>query len=138
MSEPLPATDFSAFFLQPSAVVNIELPTGGPLLFEGRPVRVHVHGPSSAEFTAASDAQQRFIASQVQLKKGMVKSGIDPEEARQQDVRFLTAITISVENFPYPGGTAAIYLERGLAYIPEQVRAYLNDQSNFFPGKPKT
>lgn len=133
MSSHEVTTDFSAYLLSQTGVVNIELPNGQPMLFQGQPVRVHVHAPTSAKFTEASDARQRFIASHVQVKKGVIKNDVDPEQGREQDVQFLVAVTAAVENFPYPGGVAAMYRERGLSYIADQVRAYLNDQSNFFP-----
>jgi hypothetical protein len=132
------ASDFSAFFLSPTAPVDIELPTGGPMLFNGKQVRVNVYGPASAEFVAAADAQQRFIASRVTIKKGGgVKNTLDPEESHEQDAKFLAAVTASIDNFPYEGGPIAVYRERRLSYIADQVRAALNDQSSFFPGKAK-
>lgn len=132
------ASDFSAFFLSPTASVDIELPTGAPLLFNDEPVRIHVYGPSSPQFVEAADAQQRFIAARVKVGKGgAVKNSLDPEEAHEQDAKFLAAVTQSIVNFPYPGGALGIYRERALSYIADQVRARLNDQSNFFPGKAR-
>lgn len=133
-------TGFESFFLEETSVVEIELPNGEPMLYppgSGNRVKVRVYGPTSDEFVKASDAQQRFIAANVQVRRsGNVKNTVDPKEAREQDAKFLAAITSQVENFPFPGGAIAMYRNKGLQYIADQVRAHVNDQANFFARKP--
>jgi len=126
--------DFSAFLLSPAGRIEINLPNGDPMLYQGKRVAVSVYSPASAEYARAQAALQRSATSKViSAKKGVIAE----EDSFEIDARFLESITAGIENFPYPGGAAAIYRERGLLYIGEQVRAYLNEQTNFF-GKPKT
>jgi hypothetical protein len=105
------------------------------MLFEGQPVRVHVHGPASQVFIDAKaeldrDAAQRVFGA-MSKGQGNNKRGSSPESA-EADAKFLAAITASIDNFPFPGGVAAVYREPGLLYLHEQVRRHLGDLGNFF------
>lgn len=121
--------DFSQYLLSPTGRVEINLPNGEPMLHQGQRVAVNVYAPASAEYHRASTAMQRTAREKL-LGRG--KSANDADDSAEADARFLTAITVSIENFPYPGGVPAIYRQRGLMYIGEQVRAYLADEGNFF------
>lgn len=128
--------DFSAFLLSPTGRVEINLPSGDPMLYEGQPVAIHVYAPASAEYARAEAAMQR--AARDKLLSGKRGNANAAEEGDEINARFLVAVTSSVENFPYPGGPEALYRERGLMYIGEQVRAFLGDQGNFFKGSKKS
>lgn len=125
--------DFSAFLLSPTGRVEINLPNGDPMLYDGKRVAVNVFSPASAEYARAQAAVQRAARDKL---LGGKKSANEADENAEIDARFLVSITQSVENFPYPGGADAMYRERGLMYIGDQVRAYLGEQGNFF-GKSK-
>ena len=133
MSKQDSSFDFSSYLLSPTGRVEINLPNGDPMLHEGKRVAVNVYSPASAEYARAEATMRRAAMQKV---TGVKKSANDAEESAEIDARFLVSITASIENFPYPGGAEAIYRERGLLYIGEQVRQYLNDQTNFF-GKSK-
>ena len=45
--------DFSAFLLSPTGRVEINLPNGDPMLFDGKRVAVNVYSPASAEYARA-------------------------------------------------------------------------------------
>lgn len=129
------AADFSSFLLETTSRLELDLPNGKPMLWEGKPVAVLLYGPATDEYTRAKAAMDKESAtrvframSQVQKKKA---KGEDDDDA---DAKFLVAITAQFENFPYPGGTEAIYREPRLAYIGNQVRAYVGDLGNFFAG----
>uniref|UniRef100_A0A1A7GE72 Uncharacterized protein n=1 Tax=biofilter metagenome TaxID=1070537 RepID=A0A1A7GE72_9ZZZZ len=126
--------DFSHFLLSETGSVEINLPNGEPMKVDGKRVIVHVFGPASAEHARASAAMQRAAREQLFAKKGKT----DVDQAHESDVRYLLAITAGIENFPYPGGTDAIYRERRLVYIADQVRAFVGDQGNFFKPAAKS
>lgn len=132
MTKETPA-DFSAFLLSPTGRVEINLPNGDPMLYDGKRVAVNVFSPASAEYARAQAAMQRAARDKL---LGGKKSANEAEESAEIDARFLVGVTQSVENFPFPGGAPAMYRERGLMYIGDQVRAYLGEQGNFF-GKSK-
>lgn len=125
--------DFSQFLLSPTGRVEINLPNGDPMMVDGKRVAINVYSPASAEHARASAAVQRAARDKL---LGGKKSANEADESAEIDARFLTTVTESIENFPYPGGAHAIYRERGLMYIGEQVRSYLGEQGNFF-GKSK-
>ena len=127
------ATGFDAFFLTDTSRLEIDLPTGEPMLYNGQPVAVNLHGPSTDVFAKAKDAMDKEASKRVFRAmggKGAKKMDAEDEDA---DPRFLTAVTADFENFPFPGGAAAIYRDRRLQYIANQVRSHLNDLGNFFP-----
>ena len=125
---------FAAFFLSETSRVEIDLPTGEPMLYDGKQVAVNIHGPATDVFVKAKDAMDKEAQKRVFRSMGAkLKKGDD--EDKDADARFLAAITDSVENFPFPGGAGAIYRERRLKYVADQVRGHLSDLGNFF-GKP--
>lgn len=134
---PEQTADFSAFFLEETSAVEIDLPNGEPMLFDGQRVAVRVYGPSTQAFITAKTALDREAAKNMAAAFGMKQKG--REDARKDaDSAFLTAITAGIDNFPFPGGAAAVYDEPRLKYIADQVRAHVNDLGNFFKGKPKS
>lgn len=125
---------FAAFFLSETSRVEIDLPNGEPMLYDGKQVAVNVYGPATDVFAKAKDAMDKEASKRVFRSMGAkLKKG--DEEDKDADAKFLAAITDSVENFPFPGGAGAIYRERRLKYVADQVRAHLSDLGNFF-GKP--
>lgn len=122
--------DFSAFFLQDTSTVFIKLPTGEPMLYQGQPVAVVVYGPSTERHTAAKDALDREAARGIMAALAPGKEG----PAKDADAKFLSAVTERIDNFPFPGGPAAVYREQRLKYLADQVRAHLGDLGNFFKG----
>jgi hypothetical protein len=127
--------DFSSFFLAETSVVELDLPNGEPMLYQGSPVRVHVHGPATARFTKANEAMQREAAKRVMAAIG--NKGKKEAEDKDADAKFLVAITERIENFPFPGGIDAIYREPKLKYVADQVRTFVGDAGNFFGGGEK-
>lgn len=122
--------DFSAYFLQDTSTVSIKLPTGQPMLYQGQPVTVVVYGPATERYSTAKDALDREAARSLMAALNAGKDGSD----KQADARFLSAITERIDNFPFPGGPAAVYREPRLKYLTDQVRSHLADLGNFFRG----
>lgn len=123
-------TDFSAFFLSETSVVDIDLPNGQPMIYQGQPVRVHVYGPATTQYAKANDALQKEAAKRVMAAMGT--KGKKEAEDKDADAKFLVAITDRIDNFPYPGGCDAIYREPKLKYIADQVRSFVSDTGNFY------
>lgn len=134
MNQATQANPFAAYLLAATSAVDIMLPNGQPMLFDGQQVTVHIHGPASPVFIEAKaeldrDAAQRVFGA---MNKGQGKrQGATPESA-EADAKFLAAITDRIDNFPFPGGVLAVYKEARLLYLHEQVRRHLNDLGNFF------
>jgi len=129
-------TDFSAYLLDESSTVDIDLPNGEPMLHNGQRVSARVHSPSAQAFIDAKTTLDREAAKNMAAAFG-VKQKANSQADKDADAKFLTAVTIAIENFPYPGGVAAVYKEPRLKYIADQVRAHLGDLGNFFPGSAK-
>lgn len=134
--EATEALDFSAYFLTETSKVEIDLPNGDPMEFNGKRVTVHVYGPSTSRFIKAKEAMDKEAMKRIvsAAAKGRKKD----EEDKDADVKFLVAVTERIDNFPFPGGVEAIYRETKLKYLPDQVRGHLNDLGNFFKGGATT
>lgn len=128
---------FAAFFLSETSRIEIDLPNGEPMLYDGKQVAVNVHGPATDVFAKAKDAMDKEASKRVFRTMGAkMKKG--DEEDKDADAKFLTAITDSIENFPFPGGPGAVYREQRLKYVADQVRGHLNDLGNFFTAPSKS
>ncbi len=127
-------SDFSAFFLEDTSAVEIDLPNDEPMLFNGQRVTVHVYGPSTQVFIDAKTVMDREAAKNMVAAMG-VKQKTKDQADKDADAKFLTAITASIENFPFPGGVSGVYREPRLKYMADQVRTHINDLGNFFAGK---
>jgi hypothetical protein len=123
--------EFESFYLTETAALEIELPNGEPMIFNGKQVIVHIYGPSSSQYTKAKAALDKEASKRVIAALGQ-KSKNKEKEDQDADAKFLIAVTESIENFPFPGGVEAIYREPKLKYVHDQVREYLNDLGNFF------
>ncbi|WP_430233961.1 hypothetical protein [Nitrosomonas communis] len=120
--------DFSQFFLAVSGTVAINMPNGKPLMYEGNQVTVDVYGPGSIQHIKATEFIQNEATKRILIAAGNTDVKEDPDA----DVKYLLAITRSINNFPYEGGAKAIYSEPRLNYIANQVRAYVSRAGNFF------
>lgn len=122
--------DFSDYMLEETGTLDLVLPSGDAMLYNGQPVQAVIYSPASASYRAAEQARDRFVIANV--KAG--KAGDQMEQNREQHMTFLTAITKEIRNFPFSGGPAAIYREPRLQYIASQVEAYASRLGNFFKG----
>jgi hypothetical protein len=127
------AFDLAAFEAAEVGVLDVLDTAGEPLLHCGRPVRIHLYGPGSAEFvriTAKLDAASQartFAALRGKANKGAA------DEQRADQITKLVHCTREVENFPVPGGARSIYENPRLGYITAQVQRFLDDWANFPP-----
>lgn len=122
--------DLAAFLLADESRVEIDLPNGDPMLYNGQRVVVVVFGPSTPEWSAAQALKEQRATAQVFAAMG--KKPKAKTDAAEVDAQYLASITKGIENFPWPGGPLGIYREKGLMYIPHQVQRHLNDLGNFY------
>lgn len=130
--------DFSAFFLEETARLELELPTGEPMLHGGKPVAVNLYGPATKQFVKARTAMEKDASNNIMRAMGNARNKKTDDDNAESDAKYLVAVTADFENFPYPGGADAIYREPRLKYIANQVRAHLNDLGNFFKESRKS
>jgi hypothetical protein len=124
--------DLSQFELQDIAVLTLQnIDRTDDLLINGQPVRITIHGPGSPHGVKALHKAGQLAALRFQaLMRGKVdKNAATAAEAERIDK--LASLTFSVENFPVPGGAAAIYGNPKLIDITDQVEAFFNDKANF-------
>lgn len=102
-----------------------------------KPIAVNLFGPGSKEYAKAKAAQSNRIVNKMKSKG---KSNQTPEEMTAESAEFLTACTESWENMHYgdpsdsPQGEAlsiAVYSDRTLGFISDQVAGHLGGWSNF-------
>ncbi len=132
------AFDLAQAKAQDTAVLHLKGANGEPIYVEDagsepQPVTVTVYGPGSAQFQRAQlTAQRRVMAL---LKKGR-NDKRSTDERREDVAELLADLTLEFGNLQYMGlsGRAlalAIYSERQLAYIADQVNAFSADWANF-------
>lgn len=134
----LTTADFTGFMLEETTRLELELPNGDPMLFNGEQVAVHLYGPATDEYTRAKTDLEKEGAARVFRAMGNRNKKKGGEEDREADAKFLTAVTASFENFPFPGGAFAIYREPKFKYIGNQVQSHINDLGNFFKASKKS
>lgn len=124
---------FAGLLMQDTTRLELDLPNGEPMTFEGQRVAVVIYGPSTEKYAKAKAAQSREATNRLMRAAGnkRVKVRDDDDEI---NAAFLEAITERFENFPFPGGAEAIYRTRGLRYINDAVFAHVGDLGNFFTG----
>lgn len=132
------AEDFSSFLLKDTASLELQFPNGEPMLHNGQQVVVHLYGPSTQRHKDAMAAHEREAAARVFRAMGNTKKNKGEKDDPEADAKFLTAVTDRFDNFPYPGGVAAIYREPGLLYVHQQVNVYLKNLGNFFKASETT
>lgn len=139
MSTVSASIGFEDFFLADTSALKLDLPNGEPMLHNGARVVVHLYGPATEQFVAANDelTRERDKRTMAAAMAAGGKRKSKEVEDRDAEAKFLVAVTDRFDNFPYPGGAAAIYRELRLKYVADQVRAHLGDQANFFKASAK-
>lgn len=117
-----------------------------PLIGDGnKQCAIVLYGPGSKAYAAADAKKNNKVMTRLK-KKG--NADMSPEEQRAQQADFLAALTVEFQNFNYPlpseeGGTIpapdprALYMDRSLGFITDQVQAFVGDWGNF-SGKSAT
>jgi hypothetical protein len=124
--------DVSQFELEDTAWKDIEnVKRTGDLLYNGKPVRICVYSPGSKQGVRA--LHKAGLQAQLRIQ-ATFRGVVDKDGGAQADeerAAKLTAITASIENFPIPGGAAALYANHKLRDIGDQVEEFFGNKTNF-------
>lgn len=98
-----------------------------------QPIAVNLFGPGSKEYAKAKAAQNNRIVNKMKAKG---KANQTPEEIAAESAEFLAACTESWENMQYGDAqgealSIAVYSDRTLGFISDQVAGHLGGWSNF-------
>lgn len=121
---------------------QIELVTGdGSPLYddEGNALSVTVHGPGSKIWQQADAERNRRRTARIEKNRGKIAAALD--HARDDEVDFLCAITVSFDGWVYPGEFPtkgemfrAAYSDDTIGFIRDHVHKEANDWSAFTRG----
>lgn len=97
------------------------------------PMMVNVFGPGSKQYAKATAAQQNRV---MDLLKRKGKTDQSAEDKARENAEFLADCTESFENVDYNGLTGrelalAVYGDREIGFIADQVAKHLGDWGNF-------
>lgn len=114
---------------------------GGTKTVGGEPMTVTVYGPGSKAFKGAKAAQSNRNMKRARASGGRVETTADEDAA--DTAAFLSAITVSLNNFSYKGLAPneretfrALYLDRKMGWITDQVNAQAGDWGRFTQAAP--
>lgn len=98
-----------------------------------QPIAVNLFGPGSKEYAKAKAAQSNRLVNKMKTKG---KANQTPEEIAAESAEFLAACTESWENLQYGDAqgealSIAVYSDRTLGFISDQVAGHLGGWSNF-------
>lgn len=132
MQEQAPVFDVSLFEASETAILEVMDMRDEPLMVDGQPVTIELYGPGSSVYAKAqakvdAAAQTRIFAA---MKGGKAAKDAG-DDTRQHQIEKLASCTKAINNFPIPGGAQALYENRKLGYITNQVAKFLEDWGRF-------
>jgi hypothetical protein len=133
--------DITSTKVSETALLQLTDAEEAPLIGDGdKQCAIVLYGPGSKAYAAAEAKKNNKVMDRLK-RKG--KADMSPEEQRAQQADFLAAITVEFQNFTYPVGDGiapdprALYMDRSLGFITDQVQAFVGDWGNF-SGKSAT
>lgn len=128
--------DIRKFAVEPTATVELLDASNEPMFAdeEGKlRCKIVVFGPGSRQYAKADAAQQNRMLNRLKTK-GKAKQTAD--EIAEERAEFLTDITKEFINIGYddkagPELFKAVYLDRSIGFIGDQIRETLGDWANF-------
>lgn len=118
---------------------------GSPMIDDdGNPLSVTVHGPGSKVWQQASAEMNRKRAERLRKNGGKLEAALD--NATEDQIEFLTRVTISFNGWEYPvekGGAPnamfrACYADDTLGFIRDHLFAEVNDWAGFTSSSTKS
>jgi hypothetical protein len=118
--------------------LTIDAPDGDPMKgTDGGKVVVVIFGPGSEQAEAVKAAQNK--RNMELMKRAGGKLDLSPEELRKQRIARLVGRTAEIRNLGHPGAAStstadvatAIYSDRTIGFIAEQVEQAMDDWSRF-------
>lgn len=128
-----------------TGVIELKGPDGAPMNDDaGNPLSVTVHGPGSKIWQQANADMNRKRAERLRKNNNRIEAALD--NAKDDQVDFLTRVTVSFNGWEYPadkGGTAAdmfraAYADDTIGFIREHVFAEATDWAAFTNGSVKS
>jgi hypothetical protein len=133
--------DITAQAVADTASIHLKAADGTHLYdAKQQPVRIVVYGPGSAAFASVEARQTQRALRRMQDNDGKVTIA-SPDERRRETAEDLAAVTVRFENFDYPPAKGkegaelfqALYEDRALGFIVEQVSKFVGNWSAFKP-----
>jgi len=123
-----------------TAQIDLVKGDGSPLYDdEGNVLSVTVHGPGSKLWQQADAERNRRRTVRIEKNRGKISAAL--ENAREDEIDFLTAVTASFNGWSYPGEFAsprdmfrAAYADDTIGYIRDHVHKEAVDWSVFTRG----
>lgn len=104
------------------------------LMFDGdKPVTITVYGPGSKQYSKAQADRQARLLARLQDKK---KAKASPDDLEAEQAQFLADCTHSMQCIEIDGKAGpdlhlAVYADRSIGFVADQVNAYLGEWGNF-------
>jgi hypothetical protein len=130
--------DISTLAVADTAPIHLKGPDGNYLYSGGKPVRIVLHSPGSPAFAEIEDRQVARHTKRMNENDGKM-STVPIEQRDNEQAEDLAALTVEFENFELPSAAdkhgnekfKALYLDRKLGFIKEQVLKALRDWGKF-------
>lgn len=121
-----------------TAKLHLKDAAGLPLYSNGdtsKPVRVVIHSPGSDAYAQIETRQTQRALKRMDDNDGK-RVAMSPDERRDQTAEDLADLTVEFENLTYGDKTGralalAVYGDRTLGFIANQVTKFLGDWGNF-------
>lgn len=121
-----------------TAPLHVKDASGVPLYDDGKPVRIHLYGPGSAQFSQV-EAQQTQRALKRREDNDGKPTPATPDEARAEVAEDLAILTARFDHISYGDLTGAelfraVYADRKLGFITRQAAIFSASWGNFKAG----
>jgi len=135
-ANPAGAFELAQFEAADTALMDVLLPNGQPMLYKGQPVQIELYGPGSEQdFKAQVEIDRATSERMMQTLRGKTAKD-EVADRRAAQIKKLVAVTKAVHNFP--GTAEQIYGNTKLGYITNQVLKFQGDWGNFLPPSAQT
>jgi len=135
-ANPAGAFELAQFEAADTALMDVLLPNGQPMLYKGQPVQIELYGPGSEQdFKAQVEIDRATSERMMQTLRGKTAKD-EVADRRAAQIKKLVAVTKEVRNFPV--SAAEIYGNTKLGYITNQVLKFQGDWGNFLPPSAQT
>lgn len=135
-ADPAAAFDIAQFEASDTAVMDVLLPNGQPMMHNGQPVQIELYGPGSEQdFKAQVEIDRVNSERMMQTLRGKTAKD-EVAERRAAQIKKLAAVTKEVRNLPV--SAVDIYGNQKLGYITNQVLKFQGDWANFLPPSAQT
>lgn len=128
--------DIRKFSVSPTARLVLRDASDEVMLTDdGKEIAVNLFGPGSKQYAKAQAEQQARLVKRMSTKG---KGELSVEEKAAESAEFLSACTESWEHLQYgelygAALSTAVYADRSVGFISDQVARFINNWANFKP-----